>query len=350
MLEYIVVGLGLAGISFCETLRKNGKSFVVINGKSQTASRVAGGIINPIILKRFTLSWKADEQLPIAMEFYKHLEKFLGVEVLVDRPVLRKFASVEEQNLWFEAADRKTLSPFLDTNLIPNTNSEVNATFGYGRVLHTATLNTKKMLGAYEHWLSTTHRLREEMFDHEVLQFNTGSVAYKGLEAKHIIFAEGYGLKNNPFFRYLPMQGSKGEYLTLESDRLQEENVLKSAMFVIPLGKHQYKVGATYNNHQKDNVPSEAAKNEIEAKVKQLLTGDYRIVDHEAGVRPTVKDRRPLVGRHPMHERLWVLNGFGSHGVLMGPWASQILFDRIENNNAIPQDMDSNRFESPLLG
>ena len=69
MVDYMIVGLGLAGTAFCENLRRNNKTFVVFNDRSQTSSRVAGGLYNPIILKRFTLSWRADEQLPVATEF-----------------------------------------------------------------------------------------------------------------------------------------------------------------------------------------------------------------------------------------------------------------------------------------
>ncbi|GAL70298.1 hypothetical protein [Jejuia pallidilutea] len=33
--DYIIVGLGLAGISFCEQLRANNKTFVVFDDSSQ---------------------------------------------------------------------------------------------------------------------------------------------------------------------------------------------------------------------------------------------------------------------------------------------------------------------------
>ncbi|MGB3149530.1 MAG: FAD-dependent oxidoreductase, partial [Maribacter sp.] len=74
MIDYLVVGLGLAGTSFCETLFKNNKTFVVFNDTSQKSSLVAGGLYNPVILKRFTLSWNAAEQLPVAANFYTELE------------------------------------------------------------------------------------------------------------------------------------------------------------------------------------------------------------------------------------------------------------------------------------
>ncbi|MGB0261074.1 MAG: NAD(P)-binding protein [Flavobacteriaceae bacterium] len=36
--DYIVVGLGLAGLAFCEQLRKNNKSFVVFDHGPTSAS------------------------------------------------------------------------------------------------------------------------------------------------------------------------------------------------------------------------------------------------------------------------------------------------------------------------
>ena len=39
--DYIVVGCGLAGIAFCEQLKKNNKTFVVFDNYSQVSSAVA---------------------------------------------------------------------------------------------------------------------------------------------------------------------------------------------------------------------------------------------------------------------------------------------------------------------
>jgi len=90
-IDYIVVGSGLAGISFCETLKQNQKSFVVIdNDVVQTSSTVAGGLYNPLVLKRFTKVWKAQEQLDVALPMYAKLEKTLGITLNYKTPVYRK--------------------------------------------------------------------------------------------------------------------------------------------------------------------------------------------------------------------------------------------------------------------
>lgn len=344
MVDYLVVGLGLAGTSFCETLRRNNKTFVVFNDQSQTSSRVAGGLYNPIILKRFTLSWRADEQLLVAVDFYKELEGFLNIQFDEKLPVLRKFASIEEQNLWFEAADKNQLQVYLDTQLINNENQNLKVPFGFGKVLGTGKLNTKLLLNSYAKWLQQQGCIQSETFNYEKLVVASDNVSYGEIKARHIVFAEGFGLVNNPYFNYLPMQGSKGEYIIIEAKDIKEQNIIKSSIFLIPLGNDLYKVGATYNRDEKDNSCTEASKVELLKKSDSLLDCDYTVISQEAGVRPTVKDRRPLVGKHPEHNNIWVLNGFGSHGIMIGPWASKALYDRIESQVPLLEEMDVERF------
>ncbi|MDF4203781.1 FAD-binding oxidoreductase [Maribacter sp. SA7] len=344
MVDYIVVGLGLAGIAFCETLRKNDKTFVVFNDRSQTSSRVAGGLYNPVILKRFTLSWRADEQLPVATDFYTQLEQFLNVKFDKKLNVLRKFASIEEQNLWFEAADKAKLKPFLDTKLVNNENVGLKVPFQFGKVLETGRLDTKFLFDSYENWLEEESKLYADTFNYNELKIEQDFVGYKDIKAKHVVFTEGYGMMQNPYFNYLPMQGSKGEYIVIESKGLNESNVIKSSIFLIPLGNDLYKVGATYHRKDKDNITTEEAKNELLKKLDTLLDSSYKVVDHVAGMRPTVKDRRPLLGQHPKYDNLWLLNGFGSHGITIAPWAATSLYNRIEKEIPLLAEMNIARF------
>ena len=344
MVDYMIVGLGLAGTAFCENLRRNNKTFVVFNDRSQTSSRVAGGLYNPIILKRFTLSWRADEQLPVATEFYSGLEQFLNVRFDEKLNVLRKFASIEEQNLWFEAADKNKLKPFLDVTLAQNDNAALNIPFQFGKVLQTGKLDTKFLFDSYEKWLSENDKIYAQTFHYEQLKIEEDCVVYQNIKANNIVFTEGYGMVCNPFFNYLPMQGSKGEYIVIKAKDLNERNIIKSSIFLIPLGDDLYKVGATYNREQKDNITTEKAKNELIEKLNGLLKCNYTVVDHVAGMRPTVKDRRPLVGQHPKHKNLWVLNGFGSHGITIAPWAAKSLYDHIETKAPLLAEMDIARF------
>ena len=344
MLDYLVVGLGLAGISFCEILEKNGKTFKVVNDDSQKSSVVAAGVYNPVILKRFTMAWKAKDQMEMVEPYLNRLEEKLKVKLNDRLPILRRFASVEEQNLWFEACDKDGLYQFLSTEILQNKNPNVAAPFGYGQVLGTGKIDTKKVITSYDNYLTGSLQLIKETFDYDSLKISMDSIKYKGIDAKHLIFAEGYGLRHNPYFDYLPLTGTKGELLTIKAPELKEDHIIKSSVFIVPVGDDLYKVGATYNWNHRTSDPTETAKSELLQKLEVFLKCDYEVVDHVAGIRPTVTDRRPLVGRHLKHRNLYVLNGFGSRGVLIGPYASKELFDFIENGNPIDPEIDINRF------
>jgi len=58
-----------------------------------------------------------------------------------------------------------------------------------------------------------------------------------------------------------------------------------------------------------------------------------------------VIDRRPLLGRHPKYENVYILNGLGTRGVLMSPLLSNWLFEFIENKKKLPPEADIKRFE-----
>ncbi|SHI90507.1 Glycine/D-amino acid oxidase [Mesonia phycicola] len=338
--DYIIVGFGLAGLCFADKLRKENKSFVVFDDNSQDASLVAGGMYNPVILKRFTLAWEADVQLQNALSVYKDIETLLEESIITSKNILRRFNSVEEQNNWFTASDNNSLSPFLDTKLVASAKG-INSEFSFGRVNGTGRLNTNKLISAYKAYLQSKKVFFTERFKYDLLVTNTN---YKDIEFNHIVFSEGYGLHKNPLFKNLGLVGNKGEYITIKCEGLDLEEMLKFSLFIIPLGNHLYKVGATYSNQFKDNLPTDSAKKQIEAKLKQVLQVPYEVVKHEAGIRPTVKDRRPILGRHAEYSNFFINNGYGSRGIIIAPSAANWLYNFIENNQPLPKEVNVTRF------
>ena len=349
MVDYLVVGLGLAGISFCHTLEEENKTFHVVSDNSQRSSWVAGGLYNPVILKRFKPAWKATQQLSELKPFYASLENKLGVRLNYPTPVWRRFNSAEEQNLWFEASDHPQLKTFLNLELKPNENPGIKASYGYGEVNGTGRIDTRALVDAYAEYLDKASLLTHGKLDFRKIEITSEGITYNNVQASNIVFATGYGIRENPFFNYLPLEGTKGELLTIRSPDLREKRVIKSSVFIIPLGDDLYRIGATYQRKDKSNQPTDEARAELLKKLDSFIDCDYELVDHIAGIRPTVTDRRPLVGRHPAHNNLYVLNGFGSRGVMIAPFASSRLFRYIEHKEALPEEMDIIRFEKKFI-
>lgn len=343
--DYLIVGSGLAGLMLCEQLRSRGKSFLVVSNTSQQASIVASGLYNPVVLKRFNMAWNADEHVPVALSAYKKLEDFLNIKVDDQRPIYRIFNSIEEQNNWFLAADKPKLQQFLVPKIMENNNPNVRAPFGYGEVKFTGRVDTKLLLEAYRNDLKAKDLFIEETFDYSALELSH-KVNYKEIIAKKLIFAEGFGMKQNPFFNTLPLEGTKGELLVIHAPDLKLDVILKSSVFIIPIGDEQYLVGSTYTWNDYSNTPTEHAKNELLEKLRKVISYSFKVVHQRAGIRPTVTDRRPLVGQHKLHRNLYLMNGLGSRGVLIAPSVAKGLIAYIEDGVPLPKEIDINRFKS----
>jgi glycine oxidase len=346
MYDYLIVGAGLAGIAFTETALQNGKKVMVISDDSQNSSWVAGGLYNPVILKRFTEVWQSKEQLNMLTQFYSALEIKLNTKLDFKMPLYRKFYSVEEQNNWFSASDKTGLTEYLSTKLIPSKYKSIEAPFGFGEVFQTGYVDTFALLKAYHFYLNSSNLLSNETFQHHTIQFKDQYMQYKDWKVKHIVFAEGFAMLSNPFFNTLPLDGAKGELLLIKAPQLKVEVILKSSIFIIPLGDDLYKVGATYNWIDKTSIPTEEAKQELVEELNQIIQCDYQILTHSAGVRPTVKDRKPMLGSHPIYKNLHLLNGLGTRGVMLAPAMAKMLFNHIEHQIPLDAYVDIKRFKN----
>ncbi|HEX8575026.1 MAG TPA: FAD-dependent oxidoreductase [Flavobacterium sp.] len=344
MKDYIIVGAGIAGISFAETCLTHHKSFVVFENYSQQSSQVAAGLYNPIILKRFSAVAGAQSQLDLLHAFYSAIESRLNVKLNYNLPIFRKFFSVEEQNNWFVASEKISLTPFLSPVIKHNSISGINASFGFGQVLQTGYIDTSMLLKSYQSNLLNQKLLIKEDFDYSALKIEDNFVRYKGIQARNIVFAEGFGIHANPYFNYLPLDGTKGELLIIKAPNLDLNVVINSSIFILPLGNSYFKVGATYHWTDKTPEPTVEARQELLDKIQETINCDFEIVDHQAGIRPTVKDRKPMIGQHTTFKNMYVLNGLGTRGVMLGPSMAKVLLEHIEHGIPIDKDIDIKRF------
>ena len=344
MLDYIIVGSGLGGIAFCDTALNNNNKILVINDDLENSSKIAAGLYNPVILKRFSQVWHASEQLVLLTAFYKNLESKLNVKLDFKIPIHRKLVSIEEQNNWYLATDKPNVGQFLSSKLLQTKNSHLDNPFGFGKVLQTGYVDTQTLLAHYKNFLTLNNNYLQETFDYTKLENHENHVQYKNIKARHIVFAEGFGVRHNPFFNYLPVDGTKGEILIIKAADLKVSEIINSSIYLIPLGADLYKIGATYNWEDKTSHPTATGKNELLQNINNLITCNFEIIAHSAGIRPTVKDRRPLVGTHHIHKRYHILNGLGTRGVMLAPEMALHLYDHIENKTELDSHIDIIRY------
>lgn len=341
--DYIVVGLGIAGISLCEQLQGQNHSFLVVDNGAPGATAKSGGVFNPTVLKRFTAAWNANTFLPVAVDFYKSLSEKLAAKFFVDTPIFRIFKSVEEQNNWTVASDKRELHQFLSSEYVKNENAAIKAPLGFGKVLATAQIHTDSLLSGYRDFLEGKDALLAEDFQYKEMEQHETGIVYKNISAKRIIFAEGANAAKNPFFPTTTLIGNKGEYAIIWAPELKLSTLLKGPVYVIPLGNDHYKVGATYSRDDYSAHTTNAAREELLSKLKSMIICPFDLVGQTAGVRPTTRDHRPLLGNIAGAPHVFFFNGLGSRGFLMAPLLSEILYGFMEQQIPLPAEVDINR-------
>lgn len=345
-IDYLIVGFGLAGMAFVAELEKSNKSFIVIDDNPNRNSRVVGGMYNPIILKRFTPAWQAHDMWQTALPFYRELEQKFNKKYIFPFEIRRILQSVEEQNNWVVASDKSIMDGYMSPKIIHESIHGIKAPFGYGKLDNVGRVAGETILQDYTAYLLENKVFRKQTFDYKQLNPGEEFSVYQDIEAKNVVFSEGAYLHQNPFFNYLPMREAKGEMLVIQAPELTIDFTIKSSVFMVPFGNDIFVVGATYNWEDKSFEPTLDGTKELEKKLKVFLTVPYKILAYKVGLRPTVKDRRPLIGKHPKYPNLAILNGIGTRGVIIAPALAKTLIGHIENNTTIEDAMNITRFET----
>lgn len=334
----LIVGAGIAGVSVAFRLAERGLNFRIIDTGVNHSSRIAAGLINPVVFRRMALSWRIEELLPECKKFYEEMELLLGTNYLHPIPIRRAFAHQQEVDNWLDFQQKKEYKAYLKPlDEADKAYSGIHNTFGTGMVTDSYYVATNNFLDAIHEFWETQGILFREKMDYN--QLDPLALTYKDTSYIKIIFCEGYHVLQNPWFSYLPLQATKGEILTIRSDEITETESLNRKCFVLPIGEQEFKVGATYVWNSPDVELTEAAKEELTGHIKQLTPAAFTVVNHQAGVRPTLLDRRPLLGKHPEFEGLTIFNGLGAKGYLIAPLLSKefvaFLYDGVELNKEV---------------
>jgi glycine/D-amino acid oxidase-like deaminating enzyme len=138
----------------------------------------------------------------------------------------------------------------------------------------------------------------------------------------------------------------KGETILVRAP-FEENIIVNRGVYIVPgLQQGEWRIGATYNFQDKAPGITAEAKTELEEKLNELMDIQYQCVSQEWGFRPTTPDRRPLLGRHPEQQALIIFNGFGTKGVSLAPYFSDVLLRWMENGIPLNKLVDIERYKS----
>jgi glycine oxidase len=319
---------------------------VVFNDPDQIkSSDVAAGLINPVVFRRMTKSWLVDDAFPQMETTYRGLEELLHEQLYFPGRML-KILNEDGASFWKEKIFANQLEDYLEVE--PNLNFRnfgLSNTFSFGCVNKSGRLDIQKLIFSFFEFLNQQNSIRNEKLAYEKLVFQPDSVSYKNITAKKIIFCEGSAASQNPFFKNLKFKHSKGEVLELKNPVLNLTEIIRGEVFVMPVGEDRYKVGATYIWDELNEKITDSARDELLVKLRNIISTHFEVLNQKAGIRPTMHDRKPVIGLIPDNVQIGIFNGLGSKGVLLGPYfAKQFVSFLIENSTYIHPEANINRY------
>ncbi len=346
MAKVLIVGQGLAGSTLSILLRRKNIAFKVVDQNWKSASSlVAAGMWNPIVYKRITLSWKVPTAINKLFEFFESVDNEFSEKCFHPTPLLKLTSDPNYENTWdsesaFEPK-KNYLGKISQQKQLLEFQQDKSAR--WAEVKKAGYVNLPLFLKQEKERLLAENRLIEEKFDYQNLLISKNYCQYKNEESSHVIFAEGWQMHKNPYFNYLPLNHTQGDVLTFDSN-LPNQYLLNFGKFLLPLENGRFKMGSTYHWNKNDEQINDQSRAELIEKFSDTFNAHIKVIKHQAGVRPTVKDRRPLCGQHPEHKTLFCFNGLGTKGVMVAPYLAENFLEHIFANTSLDQEADINRY------
>lgn len=340
--DVAIVGQGIAGSLLAWELWKRNVDFVVIDSPVKNkSSNVAGGLFYPLAARKPSLMDRFELYYNKMQETYSELEAFFVASFLHEKPSLRKIDPLDLEQ-WKQASNS-----LLSDVIRWADASSVEVPFETAvRVQNSGYVDLVYLISLVKTWLNTYNRLIVRDLNYDQIQVEQDEVRVFGsFSAQKIVFCEGISVQKNPWFSKISMAINKGELIEIYAPNLDERFILRDHIFVLPLGNQRFRVGATFEREPTNGEPTQAGLDELTSRLNKLIHVDYQIVQHWAGYRPAMRDRKPVVGQHPHFSQFYILNGMGSHGVLQAPyWASFLAEQLLGKGYSIPRDVSVERF------
>jgi glycine oxidase len=314
-----------------------------------SAFRVAAGVINPVTGRWMTKTWNFDQVLPVAVKTYRAIEQQFGIQVYRPIPEIRFCQNVED----LKRAGRRMRNPRYQNVLsrmvvAAEAAPEFKDDFGSFHIDQAAYVDLPLVVHTLRASFAALGLFRDETFLHSELQPAANGWQYKDLHADKVIFCEGAAMRDNPWFKNLPLKPAKGETLLCQSPTLRvPQKLYHHKKWFLPYPDGTFRIGATYDESDLSDNPTEAKKDELLRAAHEALKEPHQveISAHLAGIRPSTLDSRPIVGAHPTESGLYLLNGLGSKGASTAPLMTQQLTEHILKNSPIEDEVNLTRFD-----
>lgn len=342
-IDYLIIGQGLAGSLLAWELLARQKKVIVVDNAKENASLIAAGLINPVTGMRLVKSTGIDTLLPFAINFYRQLSIYFSQSFYIEKTMLRILRSDKELQLCQKRLQQPDYQDYLTG--ITDSTDYIQSSYGLLEQKKTGYLVSKSLLSSLKQYFISVNAYIQSDINYQDIGLSPFP-HWKTIQAKKIIFCQGYLGTNNPWFSVLPFRPVKGEIITAKAEQPLPQNILNFGHWFIPLDTNIFRLGATFDRENLNTLVTKKAKDKLFNSLKQVYPqlSVNSIIHHQAGIRPTTLDKQPFIGCHPAHRELVIFNGFGAKGSLQIPWYCKILTDHLLSQKIIPETCDIQRY------
>ena len=318
-IDHLIIGQGLAGTILAHHLIERGNKVLVINTTDHTcSSHIAAGLYSPVAGQRLALTWQEHAPYDYMQQYYKTLEQKLGASFFHPMPYIKVL--INEKLMHY--AQRKCAHPIAQTYLTTTTFNGPNEALPALTIAQSGYVDTTTMLTKAQEWLKQQDAYIESVFDQTALSITLEAISYQDIKAKQLIFCNGLQAAQNSFFPDIPFNPTKGEIITVRME-WQSNAIVSGRVFVLPLGNNLFHVGATFERDFAHAHPTAEGKAWLCAELEKLIDRPYEIINHVAGIRPTIFGHKPYIKVHEKYKNVAAFTGFGSKGLTVIPWCAK---------------------------
>jgi len=324
--DFLILGQGLSGTCLALLLHLKGHSVQILAHSSQEgASEKAVGLVNPVTGRRMAQTWNFDEIFPFSFNFYQRIFGILNQgkdgSYLEEKPIFKALHSVEEMNFLTGKSSNQGYDDLLDIRKTEDFPVPVvfENTVAWCRISKGGRMNTLPFLKDTHSYFVQNELYTEDLFDKSELKRTENHWQYKNIRARTVISCLGMGCP----WKADDMWPVKGQVYELTGLPDFGDAILKTEKFLVPGENGIILAGSTYEREFSHNEPDEAGFLDITHDIKPELHEKMTVHSSWTGIRPTTKDRRPIIEK--LEDGLYALNGLGAKGVTLAPWSADQL-------------------------
>ncbi len=339
-LPFLIIGQGLAGSALAWRLIKAGQPCLVVDRPiADTASRVAAGLVNPLLGRKIKPDWRQAECLASAHPYYRETEEELNGHWWQCGEIWRELEDEEQIACWKSRQEEAESADFAGP-LLPwygDWKGKGCAAITRGA----AVLHAELLVNAQREWLKAQNAFEEaEVLPSDISSNEDGSIIWRGQAYRAVIWCTGFELPKALELPYLESRLSQGCILDLElPDFDQPQVVLHFGHWLVKHGDI-WRLGASYDwSWGHPSAPSPTAPSELMHEFTQRYDGDWTILRMRAAVRPIIRHSQPVAGAIPDRAGHYLLAGLGSRGCTTAPWVSEQLAKHLIEGTEMPSDL-----------